>query len=959
MSQERREGMPVQPPGQDGGQFDVNPEPIGEPDRPSPAADGGERTRNTQRLLGVLAVASIITIVFDVVLSIQEGIWQPLVAVGCVGAALLLIPVAGRLVRRGELESAGYLVLFGITFVLLGNELILLGATPYLAVGGILLLTLAGYISLPESKGVWLVALLVLGGGMLLINYLEPLPRYAVASQGAVSIFVPMMVAFLVLGALWQVAHTFRVGTIRARLILMFVAIALVPTMIILFSSLYGGVSSGRRRTQEQLHSIAVLKASEVESWTESLQLGLAFALADDEAQWRATLLLRRQEASDSAMGYGVKNHFDQVIEEVGVFETLFLMDPEGKVLLSTNPSEEGRLYGDQEFFQEGSQGAYVQPPAFSVSLGKMAVVAARPVVDFDGNRVGVLAGLADLDALERIMTREVGLGETTETYLVGADHVLLTPNRFGETGIYVRTPGAERAIQGVSSGTGLYLNYRGRPVIASYHWLPKLKVALLAEQEQAEAFQATYLMLGLIGGLGLLSVILAVGAALLTARGIADPLDHLAKTATSIASGDLDQKLAVERQDEIGAVARAFNSMTAQLRSLILSLEQRVADRTRELERRSAYLEAGAEVGRAAVSILDPEALMQQTVERICAQFGFYYVALFLVEGEGGWAVLHANAGQTERPLPKLGQRLRVGGGSMIGWSIANREARVALEASEDTIRMEQPELPETRSEAAIPLHSRGEVIGAISVQHTEPGAFDQDMVVVLQTMADQVAAALDNARLFAEREAALESAQRAYGEMSREAWLQLLQTQPHLGYRSDERGVAQAGDLWRPEMREALEQGQTVRSNGLGPGDRRTLAVPIKVRGETVGVLDTYKPAEAGDWTEEEVALLEAIAGQLDSALESARLYQDTQRRAAREQAIRRVTEQMRRAVDVEAILQNTVTELARAMGAPRAYVRLGTEAEFRAGPGAEPAPEGEGGPPARETGPGEAGS
>jgi GAF domain-containing protein len=116
--------------------------------------------------------------------------------------------------------------------------------------------------------------------------------------------------------------------------------------------------------------------------------------------------------------------------------------------------------------------------------------------------------------------------------------------------------------------------------------------------------------------------------------------------------------------------------------------------------------------------------------------------------------------------------------------------------------------------------------------------------------------------------------------------------------------------------------------------------LSVPIQVRGQVIGVLDTFKPLEAGEWTPEEVALLERIAEELDPALEGARLYQDTQRRAAREQTLRQVTERMRQAVDVEAVLQNTVIELARAMGAPRAYVRLGTEEHLHTtgGDGAE---------------------
>jgi GAF domain-containing protein len=127
--------------------------------------------------------------------------------------------------------------------------------------------------------------------------------------------------------------------------------------------------------------------------------------------------------------------------------------------------------------------------------------------------------------------------------------------------------------------------------------------------------------------------------------------------------------------------------------------------------------------------------------------------------------------------------------------------------------------------------------------------------------------------------------------------------------------------------EARLALEHGTTVQSTGSQNGDRHSLAIPIRVRGQVIGVLETYKPASAGAWSPEEVALLERIVEELDPALESARLYRDTQSRAARERAIRQVTEEMRRAVDVEAILQSTVVELARALGAPRAYVRLGT--------------------------------
>jgi GAF domain-containing protein/HAMP domain-containing protein len=495
-----------------------------------------------------------------------------------------------------------------------------------------------------------------------------------------------------------------------------------------------------------------------------------------------------------------------------------------------------------------------------------------------------------------------------------------------------------------------------------------------LAEQEQAEALRPLSLTLGTVVGVDLLSVILAVGAALFLSRSIAEPLAGLAQTATEIVAradagvaGGIpssDVYAAGEREDEIGTLARAFDSMTHQLRDLIAGLERRVQERTQELDRRSRYLEAAGELGRTASSILNADELMHQVVESIRDRFDLYYVGLFLVDQTPAlrgpqWAVLQANAGAPSA-LPALGGRLPIGSGSMIGWCIANGVARVALEAGQDAERLAEPELPDTRSEAALPLRSRGEVIGALTVQHTAPGAFDPAVVAVLQTMADQVAVALDNARLFAERQEALEAAQRAYGELSHEAWLDILQARPAVAFRSDESGVVPVSvapvgaDQWSstlagtqitPEAEQALRTGRTVQAVGpsertdsragdsgagdSGAGDsdgKRTLAVPIKVRGEVVGVLDTYKPAATGDWTADEIALLEAIAEQLDPALESARLYQDTQRRAAREQAIRLITDRMRRAVDVEAVVQNTLVELARALGAPRAYVRLG---------------------------------
>jgi GAF domain-containing protein len=391
----------------------------------------------------------------------------------------------------------------------------------------------------------------------------------------------------------------------------------------------------------------------------------------------------------------------------------------------------------------------------------------------------------------------------------------------------------------------------------------------------------------------------------------------------------------------------QALEESNRQVEASRVSLQESLS----ALERRSAYLQASAEVGQAATSILDSNRLIAQAVELIRERFGLYYVGLFLVEAEAGqagpaeasgtgpaetsgtgeWAVLRAGTGEAGQAMLARGHRIRLGEApsGMIGWSIEHAQARVALDVGEDAVRLATAELPGTRSEAALPLRSRGRVLGALTVQSEEPAAFDQDSLAVLQTMTDQVAVALENARLFAESQSALEAARAAYGQVTREAWQELLRTQPEIGFRRDKQGLAPAGDTRHLEMAKAMRAGTTL-------SEQAGVAMPIKVRGQVIGVIDAHKPEAAGDWTPEEVEVMETLADQLGVALEGARLFREARRHAAHEEAVRRVTEEMRRGLDMEAILQTTVAELGRVLGVPRAYVRLGM--------GQNPSPEGD---------------
>jgi GAF domain-containing protein len=225
--------------------------------------------------------------------------------------------------------------------------------------------------------------------------------------------------------------------------------------------------------------------------------------------------------------------------------------------------------------------------------------------------------------------------------------------------------------------------------------------------------------------------------------------------------------------------------------------------------------------------------------------------------------------------------------------------------------------------------------VLGALTVQSDHEDAFDQDMVLALQTMADQVATALDNARLFAQAQEALETSQRAYGQMGHEAWTELLRARQEFAFRSGERGATSEQPLWRPEMERAFRERQTVRMDAadlsdMGDQQARTgypLAIPILSGEDVIGVLDTFKPAARGKWTTQEVAWLQDVTEQLSFALEAARFYQETQLREIRERQIREIGTNLQARVSLDALMQTVVADLARALNVPSAFVQLST--------------------------------
>jgi PAS domain S-box-containing protein len=396
------------------------------------------------------------------------------------------------------------------------------------------------------------------------------------------------------------------------------------------------------------------------------------------------------------------------------------------------------------------------------------------------------------------------------------------------------------------------------------------------------------------------------------------------------------------------------------------------------EAQHRSNLLQTAAEVSRAASSILNVNELINTSVNLIRGQFDFYYVGLFMVDEAKEWAVLYAGTGEAGRIQLKRKHRLKIGGESMIGWCIQNRQARIALDVGREAVRFQNPFLPNTHSEMALPLISRDEVIGALTVQSTEQGAFSAEDITLLQTMADQLANAIVNARLFAQTQKALSETEALYRitqellaahdeetvyKLAIEAigqtevdsvaiYMYLDRRDSHLaGQILEQKAVWAAGSasLFPSDMRThsadlTIEQvipqhgvlviedtasndprlTDSLRRQLILTGVKSLVALPLSTYQSRLGFLIITNTKERA-FTPQQLRFYNAITQQMVIALENLRLLNVSQQRARREEIIREITSKIRGATTVEDILKTTVAELGQVLGVSRGDIGL----------------------------------
>ncbi len=422
----------------------------------------------------------------------------------------------------------------------------------------------------------------------------------------------------------------------------------------------------------------------------------------------------------------------------------------------------------------------------------------------------------------------------------------------------------------------------------------------------------------------------LTILAATLLSRMVADPIVRLSSIAERAASGNLYLQASTQSPDEIGTLGVAFNSMINQLRHILEELETRVSERTAELSQTSQQMEYRAnrlqmvtEVAHAIAAVQEPQELLPKVTAEISTRYGYYHVGVFLVDTEKRYAVLQAANSEGGQRMLARHHRLRIGEVGLVGYVAGTGEARIALDVGKDAVFFDNPDLPETRSEIALPLKVGPEIIGVLDVQSTEAGAFSQDDIALLSALADQIATAIQNTRLYEEMRATLRELQTVQQQYVQEAWSKLVAERPASGF---EYAFGQIKPIRGKDTSAADLPSEGVDTSTI-VDDGGKLVIPIDLRGQVIGVLDLQEADPGRDWSQEDLELAQAVADQVGLALENARLLAETQRRAERERLVADITTKMRAINDPQAILETAAAELRNALRVKSVQVRLQT--------------------------------
>lgn len=534
---------------------------------------------------------------------------------------------------------------------------------------------------------------------------------------------------------------------LRIQMLIAFALFAVVPPLVIGTTAAWLSAQGLRENAFNALNSVAVLKSNAIHEWLQVLQTNLPLAFENQDVRDGVFALLENDENYVLSQPQ-LRRQLSAFKDKTGYFVEIFVLDRNGRVVLSTDGAQEGKIHKTQDFFQNGLTGQFVSSPIYEVSFNNYSITFSEPVQTANGTVSGVLAGRANLSRLSEIMEQETALGDFGETYLVSSNFAALTTLKntdfeLGQT--YVRTQGVSESLKSKTDGAAKYVDYAGNDTFGVYKLVPELQIALIAEHQERDALEPATHVVQVSFAVIIIGTVLSLVLAVIFTGTITGPIDNLVKVAQNvIGNNNLDIRADVTRNDEIGVLARAFNTMTEQLRIFIGTLEQHVQIRTQAL----SWV---AEVGISASTIMETDSLLQQVVDMTKERFGFYHTHIYLLNETGDTLLLASGAGEVGRQMVVEGHSIPLDWGQSLVARVAREKKGVTVnDVTQMPDFLPNPLLPNTRSELAVPMLMGEQVIGVFDVQSDVVGRFTDTDIAVQTTLASQIAVAVQNARSF-----------------------------------------------------------------------------------------------------------------------------------------------------------------------------------------------------------------
>jgi GAF domain-containing protein/HAMP domain-containing protein len=933
------------------------------------------RRDNALRISLVMAIVLAPINLLYIYLLTQTQTWQIYTTAGVSLSLTILAVIANRLSRSGRAAHGMISLMIWIAIIVPASSAAVKDLGLVIGISGFAAIALiAGLTQNPRSMG-WPIAVGAVSGiAAILIDLYAQHERLELE---VIQTVAPAVIVIILLTYTTFILREFANYPLRTKLVLAFVLTAVLSlgTLAIIVNRTNNRQlieNFGERMTAET-EARALITGDTLARELQGLQaLGFNKAIQDyvelanfapyagrssatiqaeiqalDE-EWRAADIANTDNIPliDSVINNEISRELREYRSAYPENVEIFVTDSFGANISATNRTSD-YYQADERWWQaaynDGQGGVFIGEPTFDTSSNTYAIIIAIPVYAHDTTKiVGVLRTTLDVEIILSILDA-AKLGETGQIKLYLADGRRV-PVGEGES-----TFGERNAILGLPLDTASYIDStyddvpslisraavtstdkRAAPIINQLRWSlvsnQDRSEVLLQAREQARTITFTSMIL-----LGLVAL-----TAFFASQFIARPLQSLTAVAEQITEGDLNIRAAIATQDEIGTLANSFNRMTDNLRETLVDLERRVAERTADLEiarhqseKRASELLSIGEISKLITSEQKLEYLLTLITRLVSERFGFYHTGIFLLDETGQYAVLQAANSEGGRKMLDRAHKLEVGGGGIVGHVAKFGTSRIALDVGLDAVFFNNPDLPNTRSEMAIPLKVRETTIGVLDVQSDRPGAFGEDDANTLSILADQIAIAIENARLFTQTQQSLDELQALYRQNLHEGWVTFSREESMVGYQQSLTGGRKlTKTVESDEIQQAVNRGESLVFHADGSTQESTIVIPIKLRGQIIGAMNVKAPTKDRQWSANEIGLAEAISERLSLALENARLIQESQRQVIKEQTISEVTGKISASINLKNVLQTAVEELGRSMPGSEVIIQFQDE-------------------------------